>query len=225
MWHVVVLSIVTLKIYFVYWCYKTWRDYSAHIKEAETSKNPAPDALNSPDSLNKQAGLDPDGQAIGIESGFATPATKEIGFVEALSPKHLSSFENMSPHLRMVCALIPYVQDYLFFTLLMGIAKRHPDPSNVIAKHPLLWSFFLTFFAFALTLLVLLPGAWYLLFLLSSIPMYWAQSVVNEYWEREERNQSLILRQAFTGKEIFVTIVGALYLGFVVSGFILVPNK
>ncbi|MBX9572917.1 MAG: DUF4234 domain-containing protein [Candidatus Obscuribacterales bacterium] len=222
MWHVIVLSIVTLKIYFVYWCYKTWRDYSKHIAQKNSAKlDPETAALPATEISNNET----NGDAIGIESGFATPATKEMGFIEALSPKHLSSFENMSPHIRMICALAPYVQDYLFFTLLYGVAKRHPDPNNVIAKNAFLWSFFLTMFAFSVSLLVFLPGIWYLLFLLSSIPTFWAQAVINEYWDNEERNQSLIVRQAFTGKEIFVTISGALVLGFLVSGILLGADK
>lgn len=184
---------------------------------------------------NGSAGLEPASEkvnedaavnSIGIESGFAEPtSTRQLGFFEALAPGHLSSFENMSPHLRMLGMLAPYVNDYLFFTLLLGIAKRHPNSENVIAKHPVLWSVFLSFFAFALFLLCLLPGAFYLLFLLSAIPVFWAQSVVNEYWDQEERGQTLIVRQAFTGKEIVVTIAGALCLGFIVTGFIIGANK
>lgn len=239
-----VLSIVTLKIYFVYWCYKTWRDYSKHIQQknsagvirAHHANGSAPNGGTPNGSAsNGSAGFQPalerahDGvsdDSIGIESGFAEPSpTKELGFFEALAPQHLASFENMSPHLRMLGMLVPYVNDYLFFTLLLGIAKRHPNSKNVIAKHPLLWSVFLSLFAFALFPLSWLPGALYLLFLLSAIPIFWAQAVVNEYWDKEERGQTLIVRQAFTGKEIVVTIAGALYLGFVITGFIIGANK
>jgi hypothetical protein len=228
------LSIVTLKIYFVYWCYKTWRDYSKHIQQKSTAISTTASIANA-STANGSAGFQPASEkvnedvsvdAIGIESGFAEPsAVKELGFFEALAPRHLSSFENMSPHLRMLGMLVPYVNDYLFFTLLLGIAKRHPNSKNVIAKHPLLWSVFLSLFAFALFPLSWLPGALYLLFLLSAIPIFWAQSVVNEYWDKEERGQTFIVRQAFTGKEIVVTIAGALYLGFVITGFIIGANK
>lgn len=205
-------------MYLVYWCYKTWRDYSKHIQEK--GEDSPDDADTTPGVVTVSAS----GQ-FSTDESQAAPAQNDLGFFEALSPKHLSSFENMSPHLRGLCALIPYVQDYLLFTILLGVAKRHPDRENVIAKHPILWALFLTLFTISLSLLMFLQGAWYFLFLLSTIPLLWAQAVVNDYWDREEQSQSLIVRTAFTGKELCVTIAGALCVGFLVAGFVLQPNQ
>lgn len=147
------------------------------------------------------------------------------GFFAALSPQHLASFKNASPFLRSVCMFIPYVSNYLFATIMFGIAKKHPDKNSTASKHPIFWAITLTLLSFSLSMLSMLDGAWFLLHILSVIPMVIAQTWVNRFWDEQERGKNLIVRQAFSFKETIAIIAGALYLGFVVASFMLKVSK
>ena len=136
------------------------------------------------------------------------------------SPGHLASFRQCSPLLRTVCSFIPYVNNYLFLTLALGIARLHPDKQALVARQPLVCAALLVFASITLSLLSFLPGAWYLLFLLAVLPAAVAQHWLNNYWDTVEP-EGLLYRTAFTLKELVVIVVGALFLGFIVAGFIM----
>lgn len=123
----------------------------------------------------------------------------------------------------MIVMLVPYVSDYLFFTLLLGIAQNNPE--RRCARNPVLWALGMTLLGAVMAYLAFLPGAWYFLFLLATIPSLFAQNEVNAYWDKVEQGENLIVRKAFSGKEIFATLAGALVVGFLISSFILIPNK
>lgn len=216
-----------IKLYQIYWCYKTWRDYSNWQNQQDLLARAQALGVDS-HSLAALNGKDlNDGSSSSNEDGNKTvPSELEPeGFFTALSPQHLASFKNASPFLRSVCLFIPYVSNYLFATILMGIAKKHPDKNSTVSKHPIFWAITLTILSYALSMLSMLDGAWFLLHILSVIPMVIAQTWVNRFWDEQERGKNLIVRQAFSFKETIAIIAGALYLGFVVASFILKVGK
>ena len=212
-WHVVVLSIATMKVYFIYWCYKTWRDYSRQYSPVEEAER----------HLRAQIAANVAEQS-GVENGSLSIEPAE-GLLDKLQPGHLASFKDTSAPLRGLCMLIPYVNDYLFAIFIYGISKLHPDLISSVFKHPMMWTLALGSVSFGFALLAFLPGAWYLLYLLSAIPMIIIQVWVNKHWDEQERGQTLIVRHAFSGKELFAIIAGALCLGFIIASFILGANK
>ncbi|MBY0358375.1 MAG: hypothetical protein K2W82_10275 [Candidatus Obscuribacterales bacterium] len=182
-WHVIVLSIATFKLYFIYWCYKNWRDLSAHNVPQQTNKPPS-------------------------------------GFIESLSPQHLSSFQDVSPMLRTLGVLIPYVNNYLYLTLALGIARLLPDASSWPSKHPLAAACFIVGASIAFDLLAFLGGAWYLLSFISVIPLAIVQHWLNKYWDAREP-KGLLTRHGFTAWEIGAIVTGSVLLGFIAVGFAL----
>lgn len=197
-WHVLVLSMSTFKLYFIYWCYKNWRDLANHVT-AKTAEHLTAKAADRQEE-------------------------KSLGLTESLSPKHLSTFENASPMLRTLGVLIPYVNNYLYLTLVMGIAKLYPSPATFIATKPFLTALLIVLLSIALDLLAFLGGAWYLLFLLSAIPMALVQHWLNKYWDSIEP-KGLLTRHGFSALELVAIIIGSLSMGFIVSSFMLGANK
>jgi hypothetical protein len=182
---VVVLGVTTLTLYWVYWCYKNWRDLSKHL--ASQNADPQETKLQ--------------------------PALK-------IAPGELADFKHVSPLLRMVGMLFPYINNYLFFTLVLGIAKIYPDKDSFIAKRPGLSAVSIAIVTFALSNLVRLPDPFCMLFLLGVAPTAIAQHWLNRYWQSVEA-PGLLVRHGFSLMELISIIVGALILGFIGAAFML----
>lgn len=224
-WHVLVLGMLTFKIYLVYWAYKNWRDLSEQqAKVAYATADAARgESIHTVDSVElKTADLKT------VDSNTSqTPALDETShkpsLVASLMPKHLESFRDCSPHIRALFWLFPYANDYLFFTLSSGIAKLQ-NKTSFLAKHPVIWAFALTVASFTLSYLVFLKGAFYLLFLLSVLPAAVVQHSLNKYWDSVEK-PGLLTRHGFSGKELVAIIAGALYMGYILCSFLLLDQS
>ncbi|MBX9686065.1 MAG: hypothetical protein K2X27_05155 [Candidatus Obscuribacterales bacterium] len=203
-WHVMVLGIFTFKLYFIYWAYKNWRDLSNHLSKAHcrTAGNTKSDTKGDTNSPS-----------------VAEPASSET-LLEKLLPEHLASFKDCSPFLRTVVILFPYLNNYLLFTLALGIARLVPDKNSLLSRHPYLCSFALVATWIAFSLSAFLPNAYYLIFLLGVLPLALLQHWLNSYWDSVEEN-GLLTRHAFSFKELSSIIVGALALGYIVTSFFL----
>lgn len=184
-WHVLVLSILTCKLYLVYWYYKNLRDLATHLKEAEP--------------------------------------TAEVRGVAHLLPANLSQFANCNVMLRTLCACIPHVQDYMFLTMTLGVARLQ-ERNGFEYKHAVTLAVAMGVFSFAASFMAKLEGALFLLYLLSIVPFMYVQHMLNKYWDRNEP-RGLLFRAGFTGGELAIVVVGALFLGFIVAGFIMGVNR
>lgn len=232
-WHVLVLGMLTFKIYLVYWVYKNWRD----LAEQQTKNAYAGKSLTTVEALGVSSSTEKQNLAqtsdnkisdnnisdnIGAD-GPPQELTQNKSLLESISPKHLESFKDCSPHIRAVLWLIPYVNDYLFFTLACGIARLQ-NGTSFVAKHPISWALTMTAASFLLSYLVFLKDAYYLLFLLSVVPAAFVQHELNKYWDSVEK-PGLLTRHGFSGKELVGLIAGALYIGFILCSFLLLPSK
>ncbi len=187
-WHVLLLGVLTCKLYLVYWYYKNLRDLSRHMKA--TTEAEMPDSSR--------------------------------GLLYYLLPEHLSKFREASLLLRTICACIPYINDYLFLTIALGVARLQPKDSFV-GKHPVTIAALLVVFSVALSLQAFQHGAWYFLYFLSVLPAMFVQHLLNKYWDTAEPT-GLLCRAGFTLGELVIIIVGALFLGFIIAGFIMGAN-
>lgn len=194
-WHVLVLSVLTFKLYLIYWCYKNWRDLAKQFAESNAEEKPA------------------------------------ASWITKMGPAHLSSFKDSSPHLRGILTalfslqpFVPFLQDYLIFTLVYGVCKIYPDRDSFIARMPAVAAVTVVAVSGMLSYLALLNGVSYLLFFLSVIPIIAVQHLINKYWETVEKS-GLLVRHGFSLKELIVIILGALALGFIVVGMFLVPES
>lgn len=185
-WHVLLLGVLTCKLYLVYWYYKNLRDLASR-----------------PHSPSEQHSV-------------STGTNSAIWY---LLPSHLSSFRDCNLLLRGICACIPYVNDYLFLTMALGVAKLQPEGSFA-QKHAVALAVVLLAFSVAMSLLAFAKDAWYLLYFLSVLPAAVVQHLLNKYWQKVEA-PGLLFRAGFTGGELLVVIAGALFLGFIIAGFIL----
>ena len=215
-WHVWILGAVTFKLYLVYWGYKNWRDLAAQVVEDSARFSPENLTKSSADTVHAStAALGEDSVRIDTRE---TPALE--GFLSRLAPEHMASFRDCSPMLRTIWMFVPYVNNYLLLTLALGIARIHPDKASLVARQPVLCAAVAVFATITLSMLSILPGAWYLLFLLSVLPAAVMQSWLNSYWKAVEPD-GLLYRAAFTLKELVVVAAGALFLGYIVVGFLM----
>lgn len=122
--------------------------------------------------------------------------------------------------LRTLGVLIPYVNNYLYLTLALGIARLLPDASSWPSKHPLAAACFIVGASIAFDLLAFLGGAWYLLSFISVIPLAIVQHWLNKYWDAREP-KGLLTRHGFTAWEIGAIVTGSVLLGFIAVGFAL----
>lgn len=208
-WHVLVLTVLTLKMYFIYWCYKNWRDLS---RDVACRTRQLEDSAGSLDAIATPA----------AEASNTSPAMVEQqeDLVAKLLPAHLSSFKDTSPILRAIGVVVPYLNNYLFFTLALGIAKLSPNKRSMVASHPVICSLLILSAWITLSLLAFLPGALYFTFLLCVVPVAIVQHWLNKYWDAVEE-KGLLTRHGFTFGEMVVIIAGALALGYLVSSFIM----
>lgn len=146
--------------------------------------------------------------------------TQPEGLLTRLGPDHMASFKDCSPLLRTIWMFVPYVNNYLLLTLALGIARIHPNKQSLVARHPLACSTAVVFATISLSFLSVLPGAWYLLFVLSVLPAAVMQQWLNDYWKSVEP-VGLLYRTAFTLKELVVLAAGALFTGYIIVGFMM----
>lgn len=129
----------------------------------------------------------------------------------------LAQFVDISPMLRTIGLFIPFFHIYIAVTLVKGIAEINPKDNAFSSKHPLVSSGLVLGFIIALVCLCKLPGTLYMLSFAAVIPLAFVQSWLNNYWKSVEP-PDLIVRQAFTGKELIAVILGSLLLGLILAG-------
>ena len=202
-WHIVVLSMLTLSTYLVYWFYKTVRDLNARAVSAYGSgATPGP---------NCEGALAKYRHANASLTTLLLFAPTLIGlFVFPLVVLKVVPPEAA----RLVGILVPLVTLGFFAVLYHDIATMGKEGS-MLKANPSFPAFFLVVAMAFFYNLVKLPGAFYLLFTLVSVPAAIAQHWLNDYWERVEPESSLV-RQSFSKWEMLIMLLGSLALSLIV---------
>ncbi len=130
---------------------------------------------------------------------------------------NIEQFADISPMLRTIGLFIPIFDIYIAVTLVKGIAELNPRDNAFSRKHPLVASGLVLGFMIAFACLYKLPGVLYMLSFAAAIPLAFVQFWLNNYWKSQEPSD-LIVRQAFTGKELIAVILGSLLLGLILAG-------
>lgn len=130
----------------------------------------------------------------------------------------IKRYEKTHPLLRSVGLIVPLLQLFLVGQLFKDCAELYPDSNSVMRRQPLLCGIALTAMIVGLFWLYKLPGAFFLLFLLSAIPMAIGQFWLNAFWSSVE-DDDLIVRHAFSAGELVSIICGSMILGLIVVSF------
>lgn len=136
---------------------------------------------------------------------------------ERVANAKLEPFSDISPLLRTIGLAIPFFNIYMAVTQIKGIAELNPSEKSYSKQHPLIASGLVVGFLIGILFLYRLPGILYMLCFAAGVPLAFAQSWLNNYWRSIEPAE-LIVRQAFTGKELIAVILGSLLLGLNLAG-------
>lgn len=168
LWHVLVLTMMTMFAYSIIWIFKTWKELADYANErhqaSETDSEP------------------------------------------------LSHFRKVSPVLRTLGSVVPWLQIYMLTVLFVRVAQLHPNKNSPVSRYPIPAGILLTASGFGLMHLASLPEPFRMLYLLSAIPFVVAQAWINAYWRTQEP-PGLVVRQAFTAGELGLLIFGSILLG------------
>ena len=129
----------------------------------------------------------------------------------------LKSCANKNAYWQTFGLLVPFWQLFLTTGFFADTISLYPGEIPLAKKFPLLGGAVMTAALAALLSLYRLPGIYYLLYLLASIPLATAQYMLNRFWSTCER-PGLLVRQAFSVSELIAMIFGSLFLGLVVTG-------
>lgn len=190
-WHVVALSVLTCCAYLFYWFYKSWRDLQAYAHDGATDPH-------SP--VSRFAAISPPLRTLGL-----------------LLPLVNFLFGIILPRALVLTIGIVFSILALYFavTLIYGIASLHPNAASFPRRRAPLATGLIILGLLGFTSLAKLPDPFWLWSFGCCIPLAIVQSWLNAYWQSVEDTE-LVVRQAFTIKEILAIIVGSLLLGLVV---------
>lgn len=202
-WHIVVLSMLTFSTYLIYWFYKTVKELKGRAETAYGSgATPGP---NCEGALGKYRGANPSLSTLLL---FA-PTLIGLFFFPLVVLKIVSQ-EAAS----VVGILVPLVTLGFFAILYHDIATLGKEGS-MLKANPSFPAFCLAVAMVFFWNLFKLPGAFYLLFTLVSVPAAIAQHWLNDYWVRVEPESSLV-RKSFSKWEMLVMLLGSMVLSMIV---------
>ncbi len=205
-WHVVILSMLSFSLYLVFWYFKTVKALKSKA-EAAYGSGATPGTTSCEGALGKYRNANPSRQTLLL----VTPTL--IGcFIPLMMPFLPLSPESIKP----LGLLIPIISLGFFGILYHDIATLAPEGSMLKANP--------SFPAFSLVVAMVfffyffkLPGAFFLLFTLVSVPAAIAQHWLNNYWMRVEPESALV-RKSYSKGEMLMMLVGSMLLSFIVLG-------
>jgi len=131
----------------------------------------------------------------------------------------LERLKTCNPYLFTLLLPIPLVNMVISTRFFADIVRISPGSPESIKQHPIAFGIFITAVMSALVLgFKSLPGLFFLLFLTASLPLALVQHMLNQFWKLVEP-PDLIVRQAFSVTELVTLIIGSLWLGLVVVGY------
>lgn len=200
LWHLFALSILTMSVYPVVWFYKTLKDLSA---EAEYIQEKAL----------------PEDEPFSDSSADKDPSTYSISQLYEIKKLY-----QISPLLRTIGLLVPVLDLYLLFNLFKSIIVLQPANNSFAQKHSIFTSIFLALITRALTLCVILKGAFYMLCFLNVLPLLYIQHLLNNFWKLHER-EKLEIRYHFSAPEFISMVIGSVIIGLILMGFFVLPES
>ncbi len=153
---------------------------------------------------------------------FANTASEdEIQQVAALpqQQKTLLYLSKMNVFIHAMALLMPYFQAFFAAILFRQISELYPRRDSILGKNPVFTAIILTAITWLFTYAAERDGICRLLFLVAIIPQVVAQKMLNQFWLEVEVPE-LPLRQAFSGNELLLIILGAGMLGLILSEMI-----
>lgn len=194
-WHVVVLSIFSLCTYIPIWFYIAGsRIEKEALRFKDESESKSSSSLDQAEK-NALARL----ERAGTRQAFASMTDLHLIISTFLMCLPVVNLFVLMRYAAKYATLIPDTQDAYY-----SWARNNPT-----------FAAFVIACAFgALVLLNKLPGNWFLLFTLASLPLAVVQSWLNKHWKNYE-NEEYLARQAFSPLEILIIIIGASLLGMI----------
>jgi len=147
-----------------------------------------------------------------VESGEATIQDQQTRMA-------LKMLTRIHPGLFTFGLLIPAVQFVLPTIFFRTVARLYPVEQSLVKRYSWFVGIALTASMVGLLCLAKLPGAFYLAYLTAVLPLAIAQFLLNALWQSVEPEDRM-LRQAFTGGELAMLILGSVWLGLVVTGLV-----
>lgn len=208
-WHVAVLSISTLSLYNIYWIYKVLSQLrsSAALCVEMTDKKEKPAEANYESSLTQRdladlAELKREGRDALMR--LENNGTKDLFLAMSKWPVGIFSLFFAVPVANMI----------ILMRIVAQFCALVPEPTAFVRNNSRLVGFAVALLFGALSLLWHLKGLYYLLFLLSCLPLAIAQTWLNRFWKVYE-NDKLLVRQAFNPLELGLIICGASFIGLI----------
>jgi hypothetical protein len=127
---------------------------------------------------------------------------------QGLEEPKLDQFRKISPMLRTIGIFIPIWHLWLAFHLFSGIAKLYPESNTLPSRHPNYTAAAVLALVFAVLQLGHLPEPYHVLAFTAAVPLAIVQGWLNDYWKSIEP-ADLIVRHAFTGKELIALVAGS----------------
>jgi len=131
----------------------------------------------------------------------------------------MATLTKVNPVLFTVGLLVPVVQLVLVTIFFTTAARLYPGERPLTTLHPWLCGIALTLSMLGLLCCGALPGFAFLAYLTAAIPLAFTQYLLNAFWQTIEPEDHVV-RQAFSGGELFMLITGSVLLGLVVTGLV-----
>jgi hypothetical protein len=147
-----------------------------------------------------------------VESGEATIEDHQTRVA-------LKTLTRIHPALFTFGLLIPAVQFVLPTIFFRTVARLYPVEQSLVRRYSWMVAIALTASMVGLLCLAKLPNAFYLVYLTAFLPLAIAQHLLNAFWKSVE-SEDKVLRQAFSGGELAMLILGSVWLGLVVTGLV-----
>lgn len=212
-WHVVLLSMFSFCFYLFYWYYKTARDLKLRSEpQSLVAEEPAKEASEAAPRTKKKKESAQTPAVIPAEPALSV--FKKINpfwlTVALIAPTALGPFFIflLPPSMKQGAEmLVPALTLGFFFFIFLSIAKLGKEGS-LLKNNSTFPAFCLVMAMVFLYRMFKLPGHFYLLFTLTSVPVAIAQHWLNDYYERTEPANAL-QRRSFSMGEILTLLAGS----------------
>ena len=197
-WHVIVLTVLSLGFYAPIWFFKTSRLLVERANNLlQLPKDSAPH-LTPP----KLADL----------------TEQEINSLELI--------KRVSPFFITLGILLPFINILVGYFYFKMIAELYPDRTSQVRANPALVGLGLSLLLTGSACLFRLPQAFYLLYCVGfAVTLSIAQHMLNKYWRHIELDDDLLVRHSFSAMELVLLIIGIVLLGLILASFCVAPMQ
>jgi hypothetical protein len=197
-WHVIVLTVLSLGFYAPVWFFKTSRLLVERANNLlQLPKDSAPHLT--PPKL-------------------AELTEQEINSLELI--------KRVPPFFIALGILLPFINILVGYFYFKMIAELYPNRTSFIRANPALVGLGLALMLTGSACLVKLPHALYLLYCVGfAVPLSVGQHLLNKYWNQVELDDDLLVRHSFSALELVILIFGIVLLGLIIASFCVTPMQ